>query len=363
MNILRDELFADIHPARLVDESNQTPPDLSSLRISSVPSITLSMSIEDAVVMVDDKLVTIDDSEGAIHIYLREGMEQAHRPLVTFEYVEYFKNLMELDGKFTSLITLLMSAPIQSLTRILAEHDIIVPRASDNHHDASSSDDTDSSDHGQTLIGGDDTPSGGDYDSRSGNDVIGLEGYRQRGATSAPTGSTTESTTDGTTDSDTDQGLRSSNSPIQRNRHPTPLRELIPSHQSRIESIIQRASAFRISDANATVPIQHDSEPRVTTQSSLPMRTTTTGNSHTEVMDERQAETQVVPMTNPPSVRVENHNMSSSHRRRQIHTTGLQRPDDTNEIRTREIGFLGELFVRTLLPNTQPIPGNPAHHD
>lgn len=291
------------------------------------------MSIGDVEVTVDDKLVTIDDSEDTIDIYLREGIDQAHRPLVTFEYVEYFKKKMKFNEDVTSLINLLMSAPIESLSRILQEHDIVVPPASDENDENSSSDDADSSDNDQTLVDKEAATSNDDCDSRFDNHAGSLGGQHRRRAASAPA------------DSDTEQGSRSSSAPMRRNHHSTPLRELIPSHQSRTESIIQRASAFRISDA-ATAPIQYHSESRAMAQFSLPIRTRILDNPIVETAG--QVEIPFVAATHGITGGAEArgyHTSSTSRRRRSFRTRATQRPDDTTEMRTREIGFLGELFV------------------
>lgn len=297
------------------------------------------MLLDDVEVTIDDELVTVedstDDSTDDINIYLREGIDQSRRTEVTYELVKYFKERIGFDEKSTALINLLMGAPINSLPGILDKHNVPLP-------EGSSEETPDPEDYtaldGEGNIHSDDSD---DSHDSSGDDISGRE--------ESPSDGTDFTPTESGTGTDSERRRRSScTTPAARPNHPTPLRDLIPSHQSRSEGVIRRASNFRLSDAEAAAPIQHHSESRAAPlRFSLPIRARTTGN-HADGNEN----------PSPPGVPATGGSYhrsleagdggaysSSTSRRESSGATPGGRADDTGEIRARGIGYLGELFV------------------
>lgn len=330
-------------------------PNISSIRVWSVPSITVTMSLGDVKVTIDDELVTIDDSTDDINIYLREGIHQSRQIEVTYELVKYFKERIGFEETSTALINLLMGAPINSLPGILDKHNI--PLSEGSHDDAgvgSREETPDPEDYtildGEGNIHSDDSDDS--HDSR-GDDISGRE--------ESPSDGTHFTPTESGTGTDSERRRRSScTTRAARRDHPTPLRDLIPSHQSRSESIIRRASNFRLSDAEAAAPIPYHSESRAAPlRFSLPIRTRTT---------ENHADGNEYP--SPPRVPATGRSYhrssgagdvgaysSLTSRRESSGATPGGRASDTSEIRARGIGYLGELFVNDPAPGTSSILG------
>lgn len=258
------------------------------------------MSLDDVEVTIDDELITIEENTDNIDIYLREGIHESRRTEVAYELVEHFGKTIGFDEKFTALINLLMVAPINSLPGILDKHNIPLPEGSHANSDVGSREETPDSEDDKALAEEDNINSDGSddgHDSRV-DESSGREDSSRAAIEVTPTES-------GTGTDAKQPRLSSSIARAARRDHTAPLRELIPSHQIRSESIIRRANNFRPSDAEAASPIQHHSESRAAPlPSPLPTSTTITGNS----------------------------------------------ADSTSEIRAREIGYLGELFVNKLTP-------------
>jgi hypothetical protein len=312
-----------------------------AIRVWSVPSITVTMSLHDVEVTIDDELVTVEESTDNTDIYLREDIRQKSRhPEAMHELVEYFKETMGFDEKVESLINLLMIAAFDSLPGILDKNDIPLPEGFHDDSDAGSSEETHNLGNNETLAEEDETNSEGPAGSRdsSGDDVSVREGSPRTSVSAlfTPSGRGTNS--------EAKRRDRSSGThPAARGDDPIPLRELIPSHQLRSKSIIQSASEFRLSDAEAAAPIQPQAESRATPpRFSLPIRTRTAGIDANESESSSafgMSATRVFPRLSYPTSRRESSGQTHS-----------LRVEDTNEIRARGIGFLGELFVTNLVP-------------
>lgn len=323
-------------------------PDISSIRVWSVPSITVTMSLDDVKVTVDDELVTIEESKDDINIYLQEGTHQSRQTEVTHELVKYFKEQIGFDEESTALIILLMGAPTNRLPGILDKHNIPLPEGSHDDVDNSSGEETPDPEDYRALDGEDNIHldnSDDSHDSRG----DGISGREDSLASSDGTGFTP---TESGTGIDSERRRRSCRTiRAARRDHPAPLRDLIPSHQSLSKSIIRRARDFRLSDAEAAVSIQDHSESRAAPlRFSLPIRIRTSGND----TDENE-------YPSPPGVPTTggSHHRSFgagdggaysslTSRRESSGATSGGRADDPNEIRARGIGFLGELFVNDL---------------
>lgn len=260
------------------------------------------MSLDDVEVTIDDELVTIEENTDNIDIYLREGIHESRRTEVAYELVKHFGETIGFDEKFTALINLLMVAPINNLPGILDKHNIPLPEGSHANSDVGSREETPDSEDDKALAEEDNIHSDGSDD---GNDSRVDESSSREDSSSAAIEVTP---TESGTGTEAEQRRRpSSIARAARRDHPASLREMIPSHQIRSESIIRRAKRFRPSDAEAASPIQHYSESRAApVPSPQPTRTRTTGNS----------------------------------------------ADGMSDIRACEIGYLGELFVNN------PAPGN-----
>ncbi|KAK3385925.1 hypothetical protein B0H63DRAFT_560413 [Podospora didyma] len=320
-------------------------PNVSSIRVWSVPSITVTMSLDDVEITIDDELVTIEEGTDAIDIYLREGIHQSRQMEVAYELAKHFKETIGFDEKFTALINLLMGAPIHSLPGILDKHDVPLPGGShDDGVDAGSSEETHDLEDNETLVEEGSIHSDGPDGSHDsgGEDVPSKEDSPSAGTPFAPMESGAG------TDAERPSRSYRTHGAARRN-HPTPLRELIPSHQSRSESIIQRARNFRLSNAEAAASIQHHSSRATPLRFSLPTRTRTTG------INADESEYSSPP--GMPATGISHHRSlgvgrgagggysSFISRGESSGATHGGRADDTSDIRARGIGFLGELFV------------------
>lgn len=309
-------------------------PSISSIRVWSVPSITVTMSLDDAKVIIDDELVTIEESTEDVDVYLREGIDQSRQTEVTYELVKYFKETIGFDEKLTPLINLLMGAPIHNLPGILDKHNIPLPEGSHDEAEVGSSDET--SDPGDMEA----------LDEESNIHSDGTDGSRD----SDGDGTVFTATESGTA-TDAEPSSRSScTDRAARHTHPTPLRDLIPSHQLRSDSIIQRASNFRLSNADAAAPIQDHSESTAApVRFTLPIRARPTGS------DGEENDYSSAPVISAAEgcyhrssrggYGAGGGNSSLTSRRVSSSATHGGRADDPSEIRTRGIGYLGELFV------------------
>lgn len=337
-------------------KSNGEIPNISSIRVWSVPSITVTMLLDDVEETMDDELVTIEDSTDNIDIYLQEGTHQSRQNEVTYKLVEYFKETIGFHEGSTSLIILLMGAPIHRLPAILDAHNIPLPPGSHDDGAVGSGEDTSDPEDSTALAEKSDIHS----DGPDGSDDSSVGYYSSR--EDSPSAESLIIPTESGTGTDPERRSRSSGTRRDaRHDHPAPLRELIPSHQLRSEGIIQRASDFRLSNAEAAASVQHHSESRAApVRFPLPIRTRTTGIN----ADENG-------YSSPPGMPATGGSYhrslgvgegagggysSFTSRGRLSGTTRAGRADDASEIRAREIGYLGELFVN------DPTPGNHRVH-
>lgn len=315
------------------------------------------MLLDDIEVNIDDELVTIQESTDDIDIYLREGIHESRRTEVAYELVKHFEETIGFDEKSAVLVNLLMTAPINNLPGILDKHNIPLPEDSHDNSDVSSREETPDPEDDMAPAEEDNIQSDGSdgsHDSRV-NDFSGREDSSSAATEFTPTESVT-----GT---DTERRRRSSSiAHAARRNHPAPLQELIPSHQSRSECIIQRASNFRLSDAEAVSPIQHHSEPEAAPLSvSLPIRTRTTGNSAGENESSSPPGMSATGKSYSRSLGVGGRGgggySSSTSRRELFAATYGGRADGTSETRARAIGYFGELFVNNPTPRNHRLHG------
>lgn len=324
--------------------SNGEIPNISSIRVWSVPSITVTMSLDGVEVTIDDELVTIEETTGDIDIYVREGIYQSRQAEVTYELVKYFKQTIRFDEKVTPLINLLMGASIESLPGILDKHNISRPEGSHDDIYEDSSEQTSDPEDDNSLA------EEGTIQSDGHDGVRGSRGENVSGREDSPSDGTVFTPVESGTGTDAEPSSRSYPPCAARRNHPIPLRDLIPSHQLRSEGIIQRASNFRLSNAEAAAPIQHHSESRAAApRFSLPIRTRPTGSNDDENEHSSSPGRSTTGGSYSRSLGVgygaRGGYPSSASRLVSSGATQGGMADATSEIRARGIGYLGELFV------------------
>lgn len=321
------------------------------------------MSLDAIKVTIDDELVTIEDRTDNIDIYLREGIHQSRQAEVTYELVKYFKERIGFDKNITPFISLLMGASIHSLPEILNKHNISLPEGLHDGIDELSGEENSDPEDDNPLAEGGNIQSNlhdGSHDSR-GDNVSSREDPPSDGTVFAPAESGT-----GT---DAGRSSRYSYPPrAARRDHPTPLRELIPSHQSRSQGIVQRASNFRLSNAEAAAPIQHHSE-----SGAAPLHFTRSVKARLARSNGDESEYSSSPRmsaTEGPYHRSLNGGYgagggNSSVTIRPVSSGATQggRADDPSEIRARGVGYLGELFVSSIIPEIIDPMANPGNYN
>lgn len=331
--------------SRVVEgNSDHDFPNISSIRVWSVPSITVTVSLDDAEKTVDDELVAIEVST-TTDIYLLEEAYQSRQNEVAYELVKHFKETIGFDENSTALISLLMGAPIHSLPAILDKHNIPLP---DDFHvaaDVGSGEETPDPEDKEALDEESSVEPDSDDGSHdlSGGDISSTEDSPSAGTVCIPP------TSGRYTDAER-PGRSSGTSRAARRTHLTSLRGLIPSHKSRSDDIIQRARNFQLSNAEAAAPIQHHSDSGTAPLSfTLPIRTRTIGNNAEENEDSLTPGMPVIGGSNRASLGViEGAGGGYSSLTNRWESPSAQRggmTDDASEIRALGIGYLGELFV------------------
>lgn len=295
-------------------------------QVFSVSFITITRCLDDVEVTNDDQLITIEEDGEATNIYIRGDICTSDQPSVNFELLQHFSSLFKIDAKHANLVNLLMSAPIPKLSEIMEQHDLLLPEDSVNENAVD--DDRDNEPNAMTMVCRTATQSVTNRSfeptqhSRGGGRVTDLE--RRFGNLELSSEA-----------DDHDAAFEaSSSSPNLLSLH-----ELIPSHQERIERVSQRASHFRVSDSFvAEAPIR-SLRPEGISHQSLP---TPTGDNHSggEGLHEDFTERHTT---------VFSRSYLRSHEPPPPLSQAPRGSNDGDEamknIRYREIGFLGELFV------------------
>ena len=296
--------------------------DLSLLRVWSVPSIMVTRRLTNCGVEVsdDNELVTIVENEESRDVYFREGI--VDHSAINFELLEYFINGLDIGAEDINLANRLMSAPITELAEIMEKYDISLPGDSeDDEFDSEESDD------------------------ENDDDVI---------STSQIKGAPSDALNKFTVPSST------SHSDLEGESVPSPpdlhslrrLREVIPSFQSLMDNIVQRATNFQMSDASAVtsrvrdyniesenphhaLPIRiKNSHSGGTGSLSLEQPATKmlhvrSGDGRTSEVSEGHVSSYQTPVLSPERPRLQERDTATS----------------VSNIRYREIGFRGEFLV------------------
>ncbi|KAM0085838.1 hypothetical protein ACKRZS_001820 [Fusarium odoratissimum] len=98
----------------------------------SVSSILAKSRLGDIEISDEDKLITIRDDGEVKNIYIREDIAMAEQFQVDLELLEHFIRLLNVGAEHTMLVTLLLKEPIAQLSVILERYNIEIPDSSDN---------------------------------------------------------------------------------------------------------------------------------------------------------------------------------------------------------------------------------------
>ena len=198
-----------------------------------MPSIKLVRRLDLIEVSNDDEVITIEESEEVTKIFLRESTTMSGQSGITFELVEYFLTALDIDRKDANILNHLLGAPESELPDILERYDIPLPEDTEDDENIESSD----SEHDDV-------------------DVLyeGMERGMARLKVTAETGPTLGAGSGNLVIGSytTDDNTKRMGSTLGTNGHrpcTPPLRELIPSHHSRTESIKERSHEFVFSES------------------------------------------------------------------------------------------------------------------
>ncbi|RYO93890.1 hypothetical protein DL762_000845 [Monosporascus cannonballus] len=289
----------------------------------------ISQCLGDVKVTNDNEVIMIKETEEITDIYLREGIQESDQSAVNFELLKHFISEFEIDGEDANLANHLMSAPISRIPEIMEKHDIFSPEDPDD--EGTDSEGTDSEDDDTTAVDRTDEPSDDELNIELGEDDEDEGGYERLKVASKAT------------DSDVESESFSTFAPTHPHR-PQSLRELIPSHQSRAESIVRKASHFRMSDSLVAItPIQHH-RPEGAFRQSLLIRTRSAHDGG-EGGSSPGWLTSTATSRGNLSDRYNSEFFDSDSSGYQASPRARDGPVPASEIRRREIGFLGELFV------------------
>lgn len=212
--------------------------DLSLIRVWSVPAITVTRRLDGIKGDEGSELITFKEHDNTTDIYFREEIQEYQRAMVNFKLAEHFSSQFEIKSEDANFLTLLLSAPIRELPAIMEYH-------MENHN--------------RFLSGDRDNGDSGSDSGESARDAT-TEG---EGLTPVEPGEECHNGEDGnepdTSDKDEsgDDQLEVASESTDRQAEcenpsaftsantqcPQTLRELVPSHQSKTESVAQRQNA------------------------------------------------------------------------------------------------------------------------
>ena len=288
--------------------------EISRTFIWSVPSLRvtrrLSSGLHDITVQDnDEESVTIETDDDTTNIYIREDISPSEAT-INFKLVEYFSRQFEIDSDDISLVHLVMNSAVSSLPGLLEKYDRYIPGGADD--DDSDVDDSDS-------------------DTRSATSDEDNDGDR-------PEATNTETADDNFHSS---VPIRLRNTPL--------LRDLVPSHQAITETIRQKAQEFRISESLVVeIPASLESASSTTTTVSLPTRSRKVSPKINRTL---QVASSSIAMSHggnhSKQLITVDENPAPSIRRTQSPPGPVDEHWSVADIRLREIGYRGELFVGT----------------
>ncbi|KAK6842238.1 hypothetical protein PG987_003098 [Apiospora arundinis] len=311
--------------ASLTDESDFMNV-LPEIRAWSVPFITITRRLDGIEGRQEEDLVLIEESGEFTSIYFRMGIATSHHEVI-FKLVEYFSSLFDIRGEDTNLVNLLMTAPIGHLPTLMEKNGRFLRIPEDEKEE-------DTTDEAESMFCSE-NEGGSHEDDRSGEEQEG----------------------DGSEEVE-DEQIEVASMPPHGQRLPVPtdeeplqtLQELIPSHQSRAEMIAQVASNFHISNA---LTIKH--APRavgvgpnsiqslaIRTRGSSPFSHQTSPAATSATLHQGARDHENTARLHPG---VSNIHQATSPSVRRSRPRTEDRVMPVGELRFREIGFLGELFI------------------
>ncbi len=296
---------------------------LGPIQVWSVPSITITRRL--GLVQVEEDNQTIMFREGAnmTEIYVREQLSAAELPNRTFKLAQFFSGRFDIGPANMNLLSLLISSPLETLSSVLAEHDIFLSNersGSEQNNEVASV----VQDLAAMHLGGRET---GEYHRTTDEERDGYTGESRHPHTTSRENRLSVIQTTGST---------------ARERLPPPsLVELIPSLQSRTQTIIHHAREISNSSILvARLPMQSPGTSGEPLKPQL-MRTSRDANVQATVATARFI-SPTRGSTSQPSVWADGGHITppvSSH-------STLARTSPTHEVRNRQIGQLGERHVR-----------------
>ena len=212
--------------------------DALHFKVWGAPSIHTVRRIADVTVETDDELLAFDETGDEIRITLREDASP-QQPKVAFELTHYFAEKAKVCLDLRDLAMLFMSTSVDELPSIAERLDVRVPEEEGEEDD----DDGDGSDSESTSCG---------------------RSLEQSSQSDGEDGTISHESTDRLSNCNEERRALSADKALD-SRHSSLsissyggqgrlLRELIPSHQRRSETVIQRAKNFRLADSLVVEP-------------------------------------------------------------------------------------------------------------
>lgn len=264
----------------------------------------------------DEKCITFSEIEGVTHIYLRENTPDSEQPSVSYELVEYICRLLDIPANDANIVRLLLDTPTETLPLIAEDNKIFISS--------------------EPPPEGSDPNSGMDADDDASSACRNCDDGDSANADESDEGEMLD-----TSKSAWKSAARPLETCHRRSSTPYLLQDLIPSHQAAATTIASKAEHFHISSATiihqvsgeeGRQPWNRQSHEAIRVrqddpsgdQSSIWPNMTLAGPAQIETSEPR--ETLSISTGHVPG--------GVSHR---------SAPADTRE---RQVGFLGELFVR-----------------
>ncbi|KAH8892664.1 hypothetical protein GQ53DRAFT_646961, partial [Thozetella sp. PMI_491] len=282
--------------------------EISRVHVWSVASLRVTRHLRcgsDDITVNDDneESVSIQEKDDKTHIYIREDLSPSEAK-TNYTIVEHFSELFEISNDNSNLVNLLIYSPIEDLPRIMEMHDLYVPEEQNDDSDADT----------QSAGSDDDLASERSSDDSDDNRVQEGENLEVEGDYTLPA------------------SLGSNEVPL--------LRDIFPSHKAISDRIKEKAVIFHMSDSLvARLPASAESStPNSMPTISLPIRSQ---------RNNPGPEYTVSPIRYRPVVMADRRGATSS---RQPSPPGSRDdPLSVRNIRYRQIGYRGELFVYEIL--------------
>ncbi|KAI8712978.1 DUF3883 domain-containing protein [Fusarium sp. LHS14.1] len=267
------------------------PPDPGSrqdtrpLRVWSVPSVVITRSLGSITVEEDNEFATIQETPDYTEIFFRAVTPPSKQAEVNYKLAEFFSKQHDVKPQDINLFNLLLTAPLGELNAILAKHNRYPPDAG-----AISSLTVSAATEPEVMV----------LDEPSGQFIAANQPSRL-----------------------SEQNLSTFSEQIQAQYS---LRDLIPSFQSRLQSVARSARSYRISK-------------RPITRGFIESRSRSEKLLHALQHSHAQANIPVAGVSPGSSIEIGED---------QDRVPELTSTSTAHQVRTRKIGFLGEAFIHAL---------------